>query len=28
MHGIQIGLINMIKQDGFMPIFPFVNWSF
>jgi len=28
MHGLQIGLINIIEQDGFMPFFPFLNWSF
>jgi hypothetical protein len=27
-HGLQIGLINVISVDGFMPVFPFVNWSF
>jgi hypothetical protein len=28
MHGLQIGLVNLIEQDGFMPFFPFVTWSF
>jgi hypothetical protein len=27
-HGLQIGLINIISVDGFLPVFPFVNWSF
>jgi hypothetical protein len=27
-HGLQIGAINIISQDGFFPVFPFVNWSF
>ncbi len=27
MKGIQIGLLNFIKQGGFMPIFPIVNWG-
>lgn len=26
--GIQIGLLNIISQGGWMPIFPFVNGSF
>ena len=28
LHGVQIGLVNIIKKDGFMPVFPIVNWSF
>lgn len=28
MYGVQIGFLNIIKQDGFMPFFPFLNWSF
>jgi hypothetical protein len=28
MKGIQLGLLNFIKSGGFMPFFPFVNWSF
>ena len=27
MKGIQIGIINIIKSGGFMPIFPIVNWG-
>ena len=26
--GIQIGLINIIKQGGVLPVLPVVNWSF
>ena len=28
MHGLQIGLVNIIKQGGAFPVFPIVNWSF
>lgn len=28
MYGLQIGLINIIKQGGTFPFFPIVNWSF
>jgi hypothetical protein len=28
LYGVQIGLLNIIQQGGFMPFFPFVNWSF
>jgi hypothetical protein len=28
MHGIQVGLINIIKEGGAFPFFPIVNWSF
>jgi uncharacterized protein YjbI with pentapeptide repeats len=28
LYGVQIGLVNIIKKPGFMPVFPFVNWSF
>lgn len=28
MYGLQIGLINIIKQGGAFPVFPIVNWSF
>ncbi len=27
-HGLQIGVINIISEGGFLPVFPFVNWSF
>jgi hypothetical protein len=27
MKGIQIGLLNFIKEGGFLPIFPIVNWG-
>jgi hypothetical protein len=27
-HGLQIGFINIISEGGFLPFFPFVNWSF
>jgi hypothetical protein len=27
-HGLQIGLVNIISVDGFLPVFPIVNWSF
>ena len=26
--GLQIGLINVIKQGGQFPVFPIVNWAF
>ncbi|MFC2132978.1 LA_2272 family surface repeat-containing protein [Bacteroidota bacterium] len=26
--GLQIGLINIIKENGAFPFFPIVNWSF
>jgi hypothetical protein len=26
--GLQIGLINVIKQGGQFPVFPIVNWTF
>ena len=26
--GLQIGLINVIKQGGKFPVFPIVNWTF
>ena len=28
MRGIQLGLINIINKGGFLPIFPFFNFSF
>ena len=28
MKGLQIGLVNIIKQGGQFPVFPIVNWSF
>jgi hypothetical protein len=28
MNGIQLGLINVIKQGGFLPFFPIFNFSF
>lgn len=28
MYGLQLGLINIIGQGGFFPIFPFFNFSF
>jgi hypothetical protein len=28
MNGIQLGLINIIKQGGFLPFFPIFNFSF
>jgi hypothetical protein len=28
MYGLQIGLVNIIKQGGAFPFFPIVNWSF
>ena len=28
MKGIQLGLINIINKGGFLPIFPFFNFSF
>jgi hypothetical protein len=28
MRGIQLGLINIIKDGGFLPVFPFFNFSF
>jgi hypothetical protein len=28
MRGIQIGFLNIIKEGGFLPIFPFFNFSF
>lgn len=28
LHGIQIGLINIIKNGGMLPIFPIFNFSF
>ena len=28
MRGLQIGLVNIIKQGGQFPVFPIVNWSF
>lgn len=27
-EGLQIGLINIIKENGAFPFFPIVNWSF
>jgi hypothetical protein len=27
-HGLQIGFINVIREGGFLPVFPIVNWSF
>ena len=27
MKGFQLGLINLISEGGFMPIFPIVNWG-
>jgi len=27
MKGLQIGLINVIRQGGQFPVFPIVNWS-
>lgn len=26
--GVQIGLVNIISRNGWMPLFPFVNGSF
>ena len=26
--GVQIGLVNIISRNGWMPVFPFVNGSF
>jgi hypothetical protein len=28
LNGVQIGLVNIIKEGGAFPIFPIVNWSF
>jgi len=28
MKGLQIGLVNIIRQGGQFPVFPIVNWSF
>jgi len=28
MHGIQIGLVNIIWLEGAYPVLPIVNWSF
>ena len=28
LHGIQIGLLNIIKNGGMLPVFPFFNFSF
>ena len=28
LHGIQIGLINIIKNGGMLPVFPIFNFSF
>jgi hypothetical protein len=28
MNGIQVGLINIIKEGGFLPVFPIFNFSF
>jgi len=28
MHGIQIGLVNIIRQDSTFPVLPLVNWTF
>lgn len=28
LKGLQIGLVNIIRQGGMMPVFPIVNWSF
>lgn len=27
-RGVQIGLVNIISRNGWMPLFPFVNSSF
>ena len=27
-HGIQLGLINIIKEGGMLPFFPIFNFSF
>jgi len=26
-YGLQIGLINIIKQGGILPVFPVINWT-
>ena len=28
LHGLQIGLINIIAEGGAFTVFPIVNWSF
>ena len=28
MYGLQIGLINFIKEKDKLPVLPLVNWSF
>ena len=28
MNGLQIGLVNIIGEGGFLPVFPFFNFSF
>ena len=28
LHGVQVGLVNIIRQGGPFPGFPLVNWSF
>jgi hypothetical protein len=28
LHGLQLGLINIIGEGGFLPVFPFFNFDF
>jgi len=28
LHGVQVGLVNIIREGGTFPVFPLVNWSF
>ena len=28
LHGLQLGLINIIGKGGFLPVFPIFNFSF
>jgi hypothetical protein len=28
MHGLQIGIINVIRQKEKMPVLPIINWMF
>ena len=27
LSGVQIGLVNIIKEGGMFPVFPIVNWG-
>lgn len=28
LHGVQLGLVNIIREGGVLPVMPLVNWSF